>query len=651
MIVSEQNQQRISKMRQEVDDFCETWHEEPNWLSGWRHHYFCDDCGSYLDFQVSSPLEQRCPNCGRVYTDNKKNNAWVTIYRNLVIKEVRLATICYQESQDEKYVDFVKRVILFYADHYAKFPIHIKNKILEDMTEYDRVQEDIRSGKTYYDGKTTDWKFTGYDINFQGPGKIMAQGLSESIALIRLMMSYQICRKDFTREEQKRVQEELVRPAIEFLSKQQFVEHNITLWRAVAIQVLKLISGEFVLEDLTVPYGVEAHLSNSLTEDGFWYEESVHYHHYVMESLGYLAYFMNQFGYQSSFLEEKVTQMAHFAFDFAYDNGVFPNPNDGWPNINLKTYLNVYELLCAGYPRNSYLRNLYQTIRHLPLKRQPLPIEDDVYEGDVSSTGLLVLQDLPGTYEALTKQTKHFAPSKLSVLRNEHFNVCLKYGVNTLSHAHFDPLSMEFTVDNQVLSKDISNVGYGSPIVHTWYNTPVGHSGIVINEENNNILYDHQLVVATENRVKVTSKDIYPNVEASREIAIATEHFLVTTKVNCQKSSLLDVVQHFDVADLIMEIEEEPETVTSGVIYPKNLTEDVMKKIQRYTNVQKFVVKLPTYQVEVTFTAETPVTLYWAEMVGNPTTTRRHSLIMRSKSQTQSIEMMVKRSQSVNGNL
>ncbi|MDT2661548.1 heparinase II/III family protein [Enterococcus hulanensis] len=614
---------------EKINRFISTWQDDPSWLSGWRHNYFCDLDGSYLHYDETSPKAQKCPTCGRIYRDEKKNNAWVTITRNKTISMMRYATVLYLKTGKSDYLEFVKKTLLFFTTHYSEFEIHIKNKILPDMSEYERVKKDLKAKRVYFDPTDTDWSFGDYRINFQGPGKIMAQGLSEAVALIRMLFCYSVLQEKFSEEEQQRIKRELLAPAIDFLDKQQFIDHNITLWREAAIQIMKLVNGDFEQQDFARPYGIYSHIEQRLTEDGFWYEGSVHYHHYVLEALGYLSYFMTLSGKKDDLLEEKVEKMLQFSYQLAFDNGIFPNPNDGWPNVNLKTYLNVFELAAASYPQNETIQTIYQNVLLLPVERVCLPIEDETFFGDISSTGLLILTEEMKKQELLTKKTVHFLDSKISVLRNKSFNIFLKYGVNSLSHAHYDPLNIEFTIDQQLISKDLSNVGYGSELVHRWYNTPLGHNSVIIDEQLNNIRYHADVLNKDEQNIKVQSEDIYPGSRIVREINVAEKSFVVETAVQTEKPSTIDIVQHFDIPVIELENAEDLVELADPRIYTSNLNSEIVHSTKYAKELRRFSFKEPSTNTEVVFHSEDAFQLYVLETLGNPSNESRTSIIIR----------------------
>lgn len=61
----EMNQKALEVMKKDVDAFMPGFSDSPEKLSRWGHHYFCDDDGGRLIFDLNSPKEHRCVVCGK----------------------------------------------------------------------------------------------------------------------------------------------------------------------------------------------------------------------------------------------------------------------------------------------------------------------------------------------------------------------------------------------------------------------------------------------------------------------------------------------------------------------------------------------------------------------------------------------------------
>lgn len=627
----------------EVDQIISHWEDDASWLSGWRHNYFCDNDGTFLTFDLKKPNEHQCSVCHKIYDDEKRGNAWVTIMRNKTLAAMKYALVVYFKTTNEKYVDFVKETILFYSEKYSEFDSHLKNTRLADMTDYARVKADIAEGKIYFNPQEIDWKFTGYAINFQGPGKIMGQGLSDAVAIVRILFCYSLVEERFSNKEKEIIRVKLLEPAIDFLDAQQFVNHNITLWREVAIQIMKLVRGNFSSTDLSRMFGILDHLDNYLTEEGMWYEGSVHYHFYVAEAIAYLSYFMNKYQESDERVEKHLEKMLLFAYNVSFDNGILPNPNDGWPNVNLKTYLQVFELSAASYPDNDVIQSIYYYVLNLEIVRTPLPIEDEWYNEEYSSIGLLLIASNQKKRVRLKRKSEHFSDTKLSLLRSKEFNVFIKYGVNSLSHAHKDPLTIEITASNQLISKDLSNAGYGSDLVRTLYNTVFAHNSISIDYQEPNLLYTSQIENKNDNTLKVSSNNIYgKNEQVSREVILKGDNQLnVITEVNCHERAQIDIIQHFDYLDLVCDNLKSEQEIAINELKGYKFTKTIIKKAYKLEEAKPLTLISQKSGLKITF--ETNMGIYLLESAGNPSTESRTSLLFRNMASETFLKMIIEK--------
>ena len=85
--------------------------DSPEKLSRWGHHYFCDDDGGRLIFDLNSPKEHRCVVCGKVYRDETQNGVWITFYRNRAVVMTLVSALIYKATGETKYRDYAVRVM------------------------------------------------------------------------------------------------------------------------------------------------------------------------------------------------------------------------------------------------------------------------------------------------------------------------------------------------------------------------------------------------------------------------------------------------------------------------------------------------------------------------------------------------------------
>lgn len=186
------NRQAILAMKKDVDDFLPSFCDSPAKLSRWGHHYFCDDDGGRLIFDLNSPHSHRCEICGKVYSNDVQDGVWVTFYRNRAVVLALVSAAVYKATGETKYRDYALQVIDFYAAHYHEFVLHNKeNKI-----------------------------FDSYETMKWGCGKMMPQGLNEAIVAIRFIQTIEILRPELEQEWLENVHRKLFREMFRLLAPQ-----------------------------------------------------------------------------------------------------------------------------------------------------------------------------------------------------------------------------------------------------------------------------------------------------------------------------------------------------------------------------------------------------------------------------------------------
>ena len=93
----------------------------------------------------------------------------------------------------------------------------------------------------------------------------------------------------------------------------------------------------------------------------------------MLEGVSYLFLFSKIYGYD--FGQESTAifeRMFEKAYEYAFDNLYLPNPNDGWPNLNLRTFSYVYHTAARAFGEKSKVGNLLKIIENDPNPRTTL---------------------------------------------------------------------------------------------------------------------------------------------------------------------------------------------------------------------------------------------------------------------------------------
>ena len=344
----------LKQMCHDVEEFYATFYDDPKYVSEWGHNYFCDIDGGRLIYDPKKPHHHQCEICGKVFEDPIYDGVWWYMYRNEAVKTLMKASACYKATNDPKYFEIFKTIISFYANHYLEFPLHNKER------EQFKNETEIR------------W----------GCGRILPQGLNEAIITSRMIQSLEIIKEDLPKEFIDWLYEKMFKHIYALLKPQVQKIHNIHCWKNVAIGMIGFFFDKQELIDFAFqgPFNIIRQLDEGVTSDYFWYEGSIHYNYFTLEGVTMLYLFSQIYQYSiPKKTKDILTNMFIAGYHFAFHNLYFPNPNDGWPSINLKTYSYIYHVMvkCLGY--DSEVGNILKLISNDPRPRTTLPLSKPIY--------------------------------------------------------------------------------------------------------------------------------------------------------------------------------------------------------------------------------------------------------------------------------
>lgn len=484
----------LAEMATDTHRFFVNFHDDPALQSEWGHHYFCKADGGLLKFNLEKPHRHLCPICQTEYESLLLDGVWVYFYRNQVVINLWKAAILYQTTRKAEYLSIVRKMIDFYGKRYKEFTLHNKEQ------------------ETFATLSSAKW----------GCGRIMPQGLNESIFIIRMLIALEIVKPKLSNE-QLSVIDSMCQEIFAMLKPQIDKVHNISVWYGCAIAVMGLFTrnSEMISTAFEGEYGLYRQIKEGVTKDFFWFEGSIHYNFFTLEAIMNALLFAKVYRYPlpHSFTGV-IKKMLINGYEYAFANHVLPNPNDGWPNINLKTYGYVYDIAAKVFGTKSKIGLLDQNIVSGFLPRTELPLSRPYYfQKETSLERLMLLPSMATTPSEIIIAAPHdFKNSQFAILRNEHFNVFLKYGHNGPSHAHPDKMAIEVMVDNLMLSRDLSNAGYGSKLCNEWHRMSASHSTVVIDGKNQISMRQGKTIHFRPDYIKARALDVYrdPELKLSR---------------------------------------------------------------------------------------------------------------------------------------
>lgn len=294
-------QAAILKIQKEVDAFAKDFNDDPKKTSEWGHSYFCDYDGGRLIFDITKPHTHKCSVCGKEFSNELYDGVWVYFYRNQAILTIWKAAGVYAYTKNKKYLDIIKSIMGFYAENYTKFVIHNKER----------------------------GRFDSYETMKWGCGRILPQGLNESIITIRMIQALELVKDDLDQAFLDFVYEHLFKEIYHLLKPQVNAIHNIRCWNNCAIGLIGLFFQdkemiEFAFEG---PFNIRKQIQEGVTSDGFWYEGSIHYNFFTLEGITPLLLFSEIYNYDFGKEEKEIIKKMFInAYHYAFDNQYFPNP-------------------------------------------------------------------------------------------------------------------------------------------------------------------------------------------------------------------------------------------------------------------------------------------------------------------------------------
>ncbi len=475
----------LAEMENDTNLFFDNFDDSPSRISQWGHHYFCKDDGGLLVFDLNKPHEHVCPICHKEYHSELLDGVWIYFYRNQVVINLWKAAILSLMTRKTKYLKYIETTIDFYGKNYFDFKLHNKEEsIFESL-------------------KDAAW----------GCGRIMPQGLNEAIFIIRMLSGLEIVKHKLAKEQLALI-DKMCQEIFRIFKPQIDKVHNISVWYDSAIAVMGLFTHNQEMIDFAFEgeYGLYRQLKEGITQDGFWYEGSIHYHFFTLEATLNALLFAKVYRYaQDRIVKDSVERMMTSAYEYAFDNLILPNPNDGWPNINLKTYSYLYDIATKIYGEDSHIALLNKNIINGKIARTELPLSRPYYfRNEISLERLTLIPTFDPACDKFIKAKAHnFKNSQFAILRNGCANIFFKYGHNGPSHAHPDKMEIEVMLKDKMLTRDLSNAGYGSDLCNQWHRMSASHSTVVINGKNQISMRRGNSIHFRSDYLKARTDDVY----------------------------------------------------------------------------------------------------------------------------------------------
>ncbi|UVI32805.1 heparinase II/III family protein [Paenibacillus spongiae] len=506
-------EQIVNQIKPQTDWWAAHYEDDPARVAGWGHHYFCDKCFASLIFDPEKPNEHRCSGCGQLREAQEADDAWCYIYRSTVGSQVFHAAVLYNIYEDPAYLAFIRKVLAFYCDHYGTFQVRTPPG-----------QEGM---------------FSGTD-------------LTDAVTVIAMLKGLELVKEELTGEELETYKHRFFLPEAAFLIEKVGCTPNIICWMKAAAGMIGLFFNERIWCERAAEgeYGIKKKLSDGLLPEGFWYEASFHYHFYCADGLTYYLAFCKLYGYDFPEMEDALLRMYRYPVRYAFPNGEFPNPNDGWPLLSFDNYAHQYEWIRQiqdEAPFRYALAHCYRT---------------SAADGKTANIGgidrLLFGREWGGVKLAEGHLDRYLPDGKstfdpdiyFGLLQSGEASVFLKYGFVLRGHSHADIMNIEIFLQDEVISRDISNSGYGSDLFREWQRKTVAHNSVMVDKQTQPNRPTGQMVAfdQEQNSCFASAKDVYPGIDFARRLQLfpdrLEDEFEVQASGDDQDEHVIDWLFH-----------------------------------------------------------------------------------------------------------
>lgn len=594
----------LRDMAAETAAFSAGFHDDPAIYSRWGHQYFCNDDGARLVFDPEAPHTHRCSLCGKEYHGDAYDGAWVCHFRNHAILQAWKAATCYRADGSEQQLEIALGILDFYSRNYLSFGLHNKEHVTAETI----------------DGMP--W----------GCGRIMPQVLNEAIIAVRIVQTLELLRDAARAQPTLQSCEAMLREMVILLRPQVVAVHNISFWSLCAIGVIACYLGDTQAQDFIhqCEYNMDRQLREGVTADGFWYEGSMHYNFFLLEGVVTYLLFARLYDKPYALGEETVSRMLTAAYHNAFDSGRFPTPNDGWPDINLKTYSYVYHI--AARAMGGEMVTLLRAVENSESPRMTLPLSESYYwRNSIPLERLLLNTDLDLRQdEPVRRLSASFPAANFAMLRQGKLNAFLKYGLNGRSHAHPDIMNIELMYGDRCISRDLSNAGYQSTMCNTWHRKTMAHNTVICGGQDITATHPGRSIHFAQDEIEAECGDVYPGISYRRRLALTSDTVQDAFSVTSQAATTMDYVFHLERG---AELDAAVDMMPASLGYAENgyqYAQDV-QRITGQGSEAALAFRAGSLRLRIGIDLSGGKQLYLARTPDNPVSESRTTLIVRAE--------------------
>ncbi|MBN2047190.1 MAG: heparinase II/III family protein, partial [Anaerolineaceae bacterium] len=412
--------------------------------------------------------------------------------------------LMYQFTGEEAYLEKAREILMAYTESYLTYEIHDK------------------------EGRTGE--------HLDAPGRATSQGINEARWVIPLAWAYDLVYNDLTEAERTAVEERILRPTTELLMENNEGRHNHQTWYNSGVGVIGLAIGDkeyiwyaLMKDDSCLLYQLE----KSITDDGMWYEGSMHYQFYVLRALQPLVVATHHAGFDI-YSNPRYKALFDFMVAYADQDMRLPTINDGRVvDLSDEDRATYYEIAYSQY-----------------LDPQYVPILE---ASERTSLNALLYGEPELAAPAFPEwRSLNFSTSNLIVLRSGEGDDRLQVVLNSMGyqggHSHPDQLGLVINAMGMPIAPDAGSIKYREVEQETWFKQTLAHNTLVVDgksqAQSGAGLMETFIGAGQLQMAQISSADVYPGVELRRTLLLNDDYLIDIFNANSDSAHTYDWVYH-----------------------------------------------------------------------------------------------------------
>lgn len=473
------------------------------------HHnqwYQCDKCQRALK-TVNG--KHTCPTCGKVYAGEPYDDVVFSRQHAANLRRMRDAAWAYAITQDEKFAEFAKTVLVGYGERYLTYPYRQASRA---DNAYAR-----KAGGRLFDQTLTE---AGY----------LHGSIAEGYDLIHDSPSV-------TAADHKKIREGLFLPMLESIGTYSRGKGNWQTFHNAAMFWGGAVLGDVKWMERSIndpKHGFIFQMGESVSPDGMWYEGSWSYHFYTLSGLANHARGAAHLGIDL-WGNPMLKKMFLLPVSYEMSDGSVPRLGDSTTLRPERSWQRMADMTEAAF---SYYQD-EDLLSILPKK--------------ITRFSYFYGNEKADRTRKLIGRTVVFPETGHAILRTNgggKLSAALTFAPHGGGHGHYDKLSFVLFGFDEELAVDrgrASSQAYRLPIHRAWYKSTISHNTVLVDGKDQKPspgeLLFHQ-ANAEYAAIVTRNNEAYPGVEHRRMLFLTPDYLLVFDDLQADKPRQFDWFYH-----------------------------------------------------------------------------------------------------------